>query len=172
MKRLHEEVIPKESSDLKSSTPRTQNISPEPTQQHNRFLTHPLSRSQENFQSAFLTEISITFHLTNSEIVQSITQSLQQLENTLFLNLQKPKNGEFTIPRHKYLRPPVTEEVSDNPPHPKKILSSENSNSLHEKFILTKSKWLDSNSKFQSILLLVCPLHSVGDVADAFLSLL
>lgn len=153
--------VTKETSETKCLTPRSHILSPEPPQQTHRTSTPLLSRcqshSQDNFQSTFLSELSLTFQITNSEIISNISQALQQLENHLLWNSQKSKNSELRTPRHKYLRGPlVTEDISE----PKRSISTGNSNPLHEIFVILKSKWLDSNSKFQSILLSVSHLGS------------
>jgi hypothetical protein len=163
MKRLHEEIT-KESNESKSSAPRTQNNSPEPTQQQHRMSTLSITRSALSISheaTSFLAEISLTFHFTNSEIVQRMTQSLQQLEYDLFLNFQKGSPDELRAPRHKYLRgssPTTAEEVSETAPSSKKSLSSVYLNSLHQKMTILKHKWMDASSKFQNILVSVCHL--------------
>jgi hypothetical protein len=125
------------------------------------------TRSIELLQTALLTEMSITFHLTDSEVIQQMYQHLQLLEIHISSHHLRPLAPETKTRQHKYLRSSSSVPLSNS--REEELLVHSPIDPLHDialsslrvsggsqQYFKTKSKWIEATSRFHNILLSVC----------------
>jgi hypothetical protein len=153
MKRMQEETA-KECSELKLSVAAIEN---ERTVERSENITRSdhsprgdtLEGSPEALRSSFLSDVSVTLHLTDNQVIRQMNQHIHLLESS-FSSILRASAPETKTRQHKYLRAglPLSKHKNEQEPLSSSFASS-------EQYLRTRSRWIEATSKLQRILLSV-----------------